>query len=244
MPFDRLAGQELDDRDALRDAIDACSVVIHLAAMHPLVAPADATRDSYWRANVEPFAVLLDVVRRAGVRRVVLASSTSVWRDAPPGAPARFIDDATPADDDSPYAASKRECERLLAASGAEGVVARLARFARAGNDEDEVRKLYRAIDPRDAAALIVAAADRAPAGAVYAVSAPTPFRPEDAPELARDARHVVLMRTGHRPPWCPAAIGSVVVGRRAEREVRWQAAHPSRFLSGATVTKTPSPQP
>lgn len=56
-----------------------------------------------------------------------------------------------------------------------------------------------------------MAALDRGPSGALYAISAPTPFRPEDAPALASDPREVIRLRTGHDPAWAPATIGSVV---------------------------------
>ena len=212
--------------------------MIHLAALHPLVAPPEADHATYQQANIVPFVALVGEAERAGVRTLLLASSTSVWRDAPSGAPARFIDDDTPADEDGPYASSKRECERLLGASRLDGRVVRLARFARDGADEDEVRKLYRGIDPRDAATLIVAALERGVRGVAYAASAPSPFTEEDAALLASDAPAAILARTGARPRWCPSTIRSVVVARRAPTELGWGAAHPSRFLS-RSATRT-----
>lgn len=132
--FDRADGQDLSDRAALAAALGDRDAVVHLAALHPLVAPRDADAKTYRAANVDPFVTLLDAARTSGVRRVVLASSTSVWREAPSGALARFVTDDTPPDDDGPYAASKRECERMLAGSVAEGVVVRLAHFATDGD--------------------------------------------------------------------------------------------------------------
>ena len=204
---------------------------MHLAALHPLIAPPDANDETYRAANVVPFAALLDAARAQQVRRVVLASSTSVWRDSPPGTAARFLDETSEADGDDGYARSKRECERLLRASGIGGVTLRLARFARADDPADEVRKLYRAVDPRDIATAILRAIDRAPDGAQYAISAPTPFRPEDAPLLDRDPRAAIRLRTGRKPEWSPGRIGSVVVSARAQRELGWTCAHPSALL-------------
>jgi len=231
VPFDRRDGQDLCDPDALRSALAGCDRVIHLAALHPLIAPPDADERTYHDANVTPFAALLDAAQAVGVRRVVLASSTSVWRDALAGQPARFLDEASDADATDGYARSKVACEALLAESGIGGVTLRLARFARAGNAEDEVRKLYRAVDPRDAATAMVAALERGPDRALYAVAAPTPFRPDDAALLGRDARAAIRERTGREPAWAPERIGSVVVTARAQRELGWRCAHPSALV-------------
>jgi UDP-glucose 4-epimerase len=232
VPFDRRDGQDLLDARVVRAALSGCDAVVHLAALHPLVAPPDADERTYEQANVEPFRALLELAREARVRRIVLASSTSVWRDAPPGQPARFIDEASPADATDGYARSKIACETLLTASGVGGVSLRLARFARSGDADDEVRKLYRAVDPRDAATAVVAARARAPDGSLYAVAAPTPFRPDDAALLSVDPRAAIRLRTGREPAWAPARIGSVVVARHTEHDLGWRCAFPSTLLS------------
>jgi len=231
LAIDRRDGREIGDRAAMRAALHGVDVLVHLAALHPLVAKPDA---DYEEANVRPFAALLDVANAAGVRRVVLASSTSVWRDSQPGKPARFLDESVPPDADDAYARSKRECERMLAASDVDGIVLRLARFAREGDPEDEVRKLYRAVDPRDAAAALAAACARGRSGAVYAISAPTPFLPEDAALLDRDPAAAIERRTARKPAWAPPRIGSVVVAKRARAELGWKCAHPSTLLPDA----------
>lgn len=232
VPFDRRDGQELADAGAVAAALRGCDAVAHLAALHPLVAPPDADDALYRASNVAPLRVLLAAAGEAGVARFVFASSTSVWRDAPEGAPARFVDETSPADGDGPYARSKLEGERLLAASGLPHVVLRLARLAREGDPEDEVRKLYRAVDARDAASAVAAALDREPHGALYAVSAPTPFRLEDAALLARDPAEAIRMRTGRRPAWAPASICGVVRSDRARAELGWIPRYGSALLA------------
>ena len=225
--IDRRRGHEIERPSSYEDLIRGCDAIIHCAALHPLVAPAGTGPAEYASANVTPFAALLQVARREGVSRLVLASSTSVWQRASDG-PARFLDEDVPADADDGYARSKRECEAMARAVLPGSVVVRLARFARRGDAEDDVRLLYRAVDPDDAATAVAAALDRAPSGALYAISAPTPFRREDAADLATDPGRVIRRRTGREPAWIPPTIRSVVLSDRAMRELAWRAAHPS----------------
>ncbi len=226
--IDRARGHELERASTYAALIRGCDAIIHAAALHPFVAPPGTRPQVYVAANVPPFEALLEVARRERVGRVILVSSTSVWESAAPGRSARFLDETVPADAEDGYGRSKRECEMLARASDVPCVVIRLARFARRGDAEDAVRLLYRAIDPDDAAAAVAAALDRAPSGALYAVSAPTPFRREDAAALATDPGAVIRLRTGSEPLWIPTAIGSVVLSHRAARELGWRAAFPS----------------
>lgn len=220
--IDRADGFPIADGSELRAALEGCDAIVHLAALHPLVAGPGA---DYTAANVAPFRDLLTVAAAAGMRRVVLASSTSVWRDAPMGAPARFIDEDSPADAaDDPYAASKLACEALLRTSGLEGVTLRLARFAAGDSPEERVRRLYRAVRPADAARAVISALDRAVSGSAYAIASRTPFRIEDAELLDRDPAEAVRLRAGFEPEWIPGRIGSVVLTDRAALDLGWSA--------------------
>ena len=217
--IDRRDGPDIGDRDAMRLLLTGCGVLVHLAAIHPLVASLNTDYDA---ENVVPFGALLDVAQAAGIRRVILASSTSVWRDAPTGMPCRFIDEAVPPDGDGGYSRSKLACEELLRASGIAHVVFRLARFARDGDPADAVRLLYRAVRPVAAADALVRAIDDEGSTGLFALSAPTPFRPEDAERLGRDPRAIIRERTGWEPAWVPDRIGSVILSGRAQRELDW----------------------
>jgi UDP-glucuronate 4-epimerase len=85
--------------------------VVHLAALAG-VRPSLQQAARYMRVNVEGTQRVLDACARSGVRRIVFASSSSVY-GARSGAPFRESDPAmTPA---SPYAASKRAGELLCA---------------------------------------------------------------------------------------------------------------------------------
>ena len=225
--IDRRDGIELEDTAAVAKALSGCDAIVHLAALHPLVAPADADTEAYRRSNVTPFTGLIAVARQLGIERVVLASSTSVWRDDE----VRLVDESVEEDATDPYAASKRACEGLLVASGLQGVRLRLARFAKPNDPEDEVRKLYRAVDVRDAAKAVVLALQRAPRGSVYAISAPTPFEAWDMGLLASDPRAAIAHRTGKEPSWVPSHVGAVIKASRAVKDLGWRCTYPSALL-------------
>ena len=97
--------------DIARDPlpIDGCSVVVHLAAKAG-VRPSLADPVAYTETNVIGTARVLDVARRAGVRRVVFASSSSVYGDT---TAAPFAEDAPAVEPISPYGATKRAGELL-----------------------------------------------------------------------------------------------------------------------------------
>lgn len=86
-----------------------CDAVVHLAALAG-VRPSLTQAPRYQRVNVEGTALLLQACREAGVRRVVFASSSSVY-----GAhsPVPFREDDPALRPASPYAASKRAGELL-----------------------------------------------------------------------------------------------------------------------------------
>lgn len=85
--------------------------VIHLAGK-PGVRPSIKDPMSFMRANVEATSTVLEAARRTGVKRVALASSSSVYGDQTKTPFAETDDVSHPI---SPYAASKRACELLAA---------------------------------------------------------------------------------------------------------------------------------
>ena len=85
------------------------SGIIHLAAKAG-VRPSIADPAGYSRTNVLGTSVLLEEARRAGVERFVMASSSSVYGNAPK-VPFSEADDVS--EPISPYAATKRSCELL-----------------------------------------------------------------------------------------------------------------------------------
>jgi UDP-glucuronate 4-epimerase len=101
----------LVEGDIARDPIplEGASAVIHLAA-RPGVRPSLEDAAGYVDANVRGTACLLEAARRAGVARLVLGSSSSVYGD---DTPPPFAETASAGAPISPYAATKRSAELL-----------------------------------------------------------------------------------------------------------------------------------
>lgn len=101
----------LVEADIVRDPLplDGVGVIVHLAA-RPGVRPSLEDPAGYCEANITGTARVLDQARRAGIRRVVFGSSSSVYGV---GTPAPFAEDAPAMSPISPYAATKRAGELL-----------------------------------------------------------------------------------------------------------------------------------
>jgi len=110
-PAFRLVEGELLDAGLLERLLAGVDAVVHLAALAG-VRPSLAEPARYMRVNVEGTTTLLEACRRAGVRRLVVASSSSVYgaRSEVPFSEADSCD--RPA---SPYAASKKATETICA---------------------------------------------------------------------------------------------------------------------------------
>lgn len=111
----RLTVHELDiaDAAALVSAFDGADFVLHQAAL-PSVPRSVARPGETWKHGAAGTLNVLEAARQAGVRRVVNASSSSVYGDAPQdskheGLPTRPL---------SPYAAAKLAGEALCQAWG------------------------------------------------------------------------------------------------------------------------------
>jgi nucleoside-diphosphate-sugar epimerase len=109
------------------DALEGVDAIAHLAG-RAHVTRGDRDPTPHIVANVHVTRRLLDAARRAGVRRVVFASTIKVYgENTPPGRPFRAGDPSNPRD---VYAKSKAEAENVLwqvcRQSDVEGVVLRL----------------------------------------------------------------------------------------------------------------------
>ena len=94
---------DLRDAEAIKAATHAVDLVFHLAAFIS-VPQSMLEPDSCFAINVAGTATLLEAARQAGVRKVILSSSTAVY-----GNPDTFpTDEETPLKPLSPYALSKQ----------------------------------------------------------------------------------------------------------------------------------------
>ncbi len=98
----RFIEADVGDEAALGEAIDGCEVVFHEAALGSVTRSVAQPRVSD-RANVAGTVAVLDAAQRAGVRRVVLASSSSVYG----GAEQVPTPESAPLRPRSPYAVTK-----------------------------------------------------------------------------------------------------------------------------------------
>jgi UDP-glucose 4-epimerase len=101
-PAARLIIGSVDDLSVVRTAVDDCDVVFHQAAHRAVLRSVEhpLATDS---ANTHGTLTILDAARNAGVRRVVYASSSSVYG----GAEQRPTAESAPLQPKSPYAVSK-----------------------------------------------------------------------------------------------------------------------------------------
>ncbi len=102
--------QNMLDVEALRARLTPDTVIVHLAAKAG-VRPSLADPVGYANANVTGTAAVLEAARRAGVSRIALGSSSSVYGDS---TPVPFREDAVAVEPVSPYAATKRATELFL----------------------------------------------------------------------------------------------------------------------------------
>jgi UDP-glucuronate 4-epimerase len=109
-PRFRLVEADILDVETLAGVLTAETVVAHLAAKAG-VRPSIQDPLGYARTNVAGTASVVEAMRRAGARRLVFGSSSSVYGNS---TPAPFREDAPALDPVSPYAATKRAGELLL----------------------------------------------------------------------------------------------------------------------------------
>ncbi|MDC8015987.1 NAD-dependent epimerase/dehydratase family protein [Tahibacter soli] len=226
---------DLDDAVLLRRVCDGADAIVHTAALHAphvgLVADAQ-----FERVNVDGTRRVLDAAVAANVPRFVFTSSTAVFGDAAtPRERAGWVDEALAPQPVTIYHRTKLAAEALLRdAAGAGGPVVRILRMSRCFPEPAPLMaayRLHRGIDARDVAdAHALALADTAGPQATYVISGATPFLPDDADALLRDAPSVLrarcpeLVEEFELRDWpLPASIDRVYDAALAMRELRWR---------------------
>lgn len=118
---ERLRGDVRDEAVVAR-AVAGVDAVVHLAALLHVTEGAEAREDEYRDVNVRGTGVVARAAGRAGVSRVVLASSIAVYGGSRRG----VLDEGSEVRPDTPYSRSKTEAEAVVL-GGAGGVALRLA---------------------------------------------------------------------------------------------------------------------
>ena len=132
---------DLRDQAHLAALMSSADVVVHAAGMAHVFSRADRRRADFWEGNVEVTRAVVDAAVRAGVRRVVIASSVAVYGGAAVTGP----DESTVPAPHGPYAESKLAAEAEAAAIAQRSTtgltILRLATLYGAG-DPGNVRRL------------------------------------------------------------------------------------------------------
>jgi UDP-glucose 4-epimerase len=226
------------DGVTLRRAFRGARAVIHTAGLNGGPA-APTVAGEIRRINVGGTEAVIAAARDAGVRRLVLTSTTALYGGAIRSADAAtWVTEALPAAPETPYEESKRDAEALvLAVAGSfpDGcLILRCGRFFPAPANATVNDRLYRGVDLRDVAAAHILAAER-PGGdtAVLNIAAASPFTPEDCGQLRRDPllalrRHHPFVEGAYRQlGWrLPAAIDRVYAIDAARRTIGYAPQH------------------
>lgn len=101
---------DVADAQVVRNALQGCSAVVHLAAVASVQASVDDPVGTH-QSNLVGTLNLCEAMREAGVRRVVFASSAAVYGNNGEG---QSIDEDTPKAPLTPYAADKLASEYYL----------------------------------------------------------------------------------------------------------------------------------
>jgi nucleoside-diphosphate-sugar epimerase len=240
----------ITDREFVSRSVQGADAVIHAATLHkPHVAT--HARQDFIDTNITGTLILLEEAVAAGVAAFVFTSTTSAFGRAltpPPGDPAAWITEEVRPEPKNIYgvtkAAAEDLCELFHRLHGLACLVLRTSRFFPEADDDPAVRGdyddgnvkaneyLYRRVDLQDVVDAHLLAVEKAPAigFARYIISATSPFRPDDLPELRRDAPRVVGRRApGYEEEYARRrwrmfpGIERVYVNERARRELGWR---------------------
>jgi nucleoside-diphosphate-sugar epimerase len=179
--------------------LNGIDAVVHFAALH---APHREThsRAEFYRTNVEATSRLLDAARMTGVKRFILASTTSVYGRAmrTKGIAAWVTEDMVPEPEDI-YDETKLAAEALCRDAFSADFVTAALRFSRSFPEPPPLMalyRLYRGVDARDVAQAFELALDRPlERFEVFNISGDTPFHHEDCKALFREPLSVLRLR-------------------------------------------------
>ncbi|MCX4745124.1 NAD(P)-dependent oxidoreductase [Kitasatospora sp. NBC_01287] len=229
----------------LPSAFDGVDAVVHLAALHGAHLVAGYPRGDFWKVNVRGTEHVLRAAHEAGVRRAVIASSTSIYGSGSAvGEPAHVLDEAFPLRPEDVYDLTKLAGEELLrqyATQGAAGVALRFGRFFFPSHVDYHLRKLSTGLDALDACQAIVRAlASPVPAPfSAYCIASDLPLDRDqrarlgtELPAVLGEAIPELVEAARHRSVTLPARVGKSVdtglarerLGYAPERALDWTA--------------------
>ena len=108
LPHDRYVFGDVRDHEAVRDALQGCDAVLHLAAAHHDFGISEST---YFAVNQQGTQVLCDVMDELDIRSICFYSTVAVYGSAPPP-----LEETTIPQPLSPYGRSKLAGEQVLSA--------------------------------------------------------------------------------------------------------------------------------
>ena len=185
-----LVRASVGDADVFARVLPGADVVLHIAG-YIEVAESELKPDLYYRKNVDEPSVMLDAMRRLGVRRIVFSSTAAVYGE-PDAVPIPETASTRPI---NVYGATKLAFERMIEAAEADGSLSavRLRYFNVAGAWPDgslgEAHQPESHIVPR----LLAAAAKDGARFTVYGDDYPTPDG-----TCVRDYIHVADLAAAH----------------------------------------------
>lgn len=242
--FDQLPGMHtthLADITAVSDwqsQLEGVNAVVHFAALH---APHREThsRAAFQALNVDTTARLLDAARSAGVRKFLLASSTSVYGHAKQHANragcAAWVTEALIPEAEDIYDETKLAAEARCRDAFRPDFQTAALRFSRCFPEPPRdmaLYRLYRGVGAADVAAAFEAAlVTHFTAFEAFNISGATPFEESDCEALWCDAPGVLAARAPElvsefqRRGWTlPASIDRVYVCAKAAGTLAWSA--------------------
>jgi nucleoside-diphosphate-sugar epimerase len=204
-PLTFLTGDVRDTAQLARE-LPGVDAVVHTASLHVPDLAARSALD-FREINVEATRRLLAACGEAGVGRFVYTSTTSLYGEALVPADGRAVwvtEELAPRPRDV-YDETKLAAEEACADAVRDGLYCSCLRMSRCFDEAPAlvaVHRLYRGVDARDVAqAHELALTAALPAGGIFNVSAPPPFREADCEALFAHAAEVVAERL----PWAPA---------------------------------------
>ena len=251
-PFTDQVGT-ITDRAHVERCMAGIDTVLHTATLHK---PHVAThrRQDFVDTNITGTLNLLEAAIAAGVSSFIFTSTTSAFGDALTpvvNSPAAWITEEVVPIPKNIYGLTKIAAENFCWLFHRNHqlpcLILRTSRFFMEADDRQEVREAYaddnikaneflhRRVDLEDVVRAHLLAMKKAPALGFgrYIISATTPFRPEDLPELRADAATVLKRRVPayeaeySRRGWRMfPGIDRVYVNERARQDLGWQPRH------------------